>query len=56
MTASTPTYAFPYPEDLDPPNGPDQIGALALAVEGKFVSVDAALAAALAAEVPQERG
>ncbi len=51
MTASTPVYAFPYPEDLDPPNGPDQIGALALAVEGKFVSVDAALAAAVAAEI-----
>ncbi len=51
MTATTPVYAFPYPEDLDAPNGPDQFEALALAVEGKFVASDAALAAAILAEV-----
>lgn len=33
MTLTTPVYALPYPESTDAPNGPSQIGALALAVE-----------------------
>lgn len=43
MTVTTPVYAFPYPENSDPPNGPGQLGALALALETKFVTNDANL-------------
>jgi|SRR5215217_2250643 len=39
----TPTYGFPYPVSNDSPNGAAQIQALATAVEGKFVTVDAAI-------------
>lgn len=42
--AATPVYNFPYAALSDPPHGPNQQGALALAVEGKFVTVDAAIA------------
>jgi len=31
---TTPKYHFPYPEATDPPNGPAQMQALAMAVEG----------------------
>jgi hypothetical protein len=40
MTQVTPTYGFPYPELTDPPNGPAQFQALALAVENKIIITD----------------
>ncbi len=40
MTATTPIYGFPYPEDTDPPDGPGQIQALAEAVESDLDTVD----------------
>lgn len=43
--AATPTYAFPYPSTSDTPNGPAQIGALALALESKIILMDSATAA-----------
>lgn len=46
MPATTPTYALPYPEASDPPNGPSQIQALALALEAKIALIDAAVAVA----------
>lgn len=39
MTAFTPTYALPYPQSADPPDGPGQIGALAAAVEAVLVQL-----------------
>ncbi|MGV9364531.1 hypothetical protein [Amycolatopsis sp. NPDC003731] len=42
---NTPVYSLPYPASTDAPNGPAQIQALATAVENKFVSNDAAIAA-----------
>ena len=41
--AVTPTYNFPYPSLSDPPNGPAQIGALALAVEDELERIDNAI-------------
>ena len=43
--AATPVYAFPYPGTGDQPHGPNQLKALADAVEAKFVTNDAAVAA-----------
>lgn len=43
MTATTPVYAFPYPETTDAPDGPSQMGALALAVETALIALDARL-------------
>jgi hypothetical protein len=43
---ATPVYGFPYSAGTDAPNGPAQIQALAEAVESKFVTSDAAIAAA----------
>lgn len=42
MTATTPAYSLPFPEDSDGPDGPAQIEALALAVEALFTARDAA--------------
>jgi len=39
----TPTYNFPYPALSDSPNGPAQIGALALAVEDELERIDNAI-------------
>ena len=36
--ATTPVYAFPYPTTSDSPHGPNNLQALALAVEGQFQS------------------
>lgn len=38
MTATTPIYGLPYPDTSDAPNGPAQLGALALAVETRFIA------------------
>jgi hypothetical protein len=38
---ATPTYGFPYPAGGDSPHGPNQIQALATAVEAKVVGLDA---------------
>lgn len=43
--AATPVYSFPYPGTGDSPHGPNQVKALADAVEAKFITVDAAVAA-----------
>lgn len=40
MTDNTPTYGFPFPENTDPPDGPAQFEALALAVEGELERID----------------
>lgn len=45
MTTSTPTLLLPYPESTDPPDGPAQLGALALASEALIVSDRARLTA-----------
>lgn len=39
----TPTYNFPYPALSDSPNGPSQIGALAVAVEDELERIDNAI-------------
>lgn len=39
--AATPTYGFPYPGTGDSPHGPNQLSALALAVEDKIELMDA---------------
>lgn len=39
--ATTPTYGFPYPSTSDSPHGPNQVGALAQAVEDKIELNDA---------------
>lgn len=38
--AATPKFAFPYPGTGDSPHGPNQLGALALAVENKIDTTD----------------
>lgn len=45
MPGATPIYLFPYPTLIDPPNGAANIQSLATAVEGKFVTSDAAILA-----------
>lgn len=49
MTLFTPNYAWPYPELSDPPNGPSQDAALALAIDTQLKTVDTAGQAATAA-------
>lgn len=39
--ATTPVYGFPYPTTSDSPHGPNNMSALALAVEARFVAVAA---------------
>jgi len=39
--AATPTYGFPYPGTGDSPHGPNQIQALAVALEAKVTAMDA---------------
>jgi hypothetical protein len=43
--AATPVYALPYPGTGESPHGPNQLAALALALEAKLVLLDAAIAA-----------
>lgn len=43
--AATPVYSLPYPGTGESPHGPNQLAALALALEAKLVLVDAATAA-----------
>lgn len=45
MPATTPTYAIPYPESTDAPNGPAQMQALALEVEAEIARVDGLISA-----------
>lgn len=56
MTATTPTYAIPYPEATDPPNGPSQMQALALAVEALIAANAALIAANTAAANARAKG
>lgn len=52
MTATTPVYALPYPETTDPPDGPSQMSALALAVETELAKLNGTGAAAWTAFTP----
>lgn len=46
---TTPVYAIPFPEDPDPPDGPDQMEAMALRMEALLASLTAQVASELAA-------
>jgi hypothetical protein len=52
LTATTATYALPYPEATDAPNGPAQIQALAQAVDALVASITARYAKGIVARVP----
>lgn len=47
--AATPIYGFPYPGTGDSPHGPNQVQALATALEAKIAAMDAAMASILPA-------
>lgn len=52
MPGATPNYGFPYPVLGESPHGPNQIEALAQAVDAKFFADVAALATTLASRAP----
>lgn len=59
MTQNTPVYGFPFPENTDPPDGPQQFEDLALGVETELVRIDgdvSTLQAADAAAFPVGTG
>lgn len=52
MPGATPNYGFPYPILGESPHGPNQIEALAQAVDAKFLADVASLATTLASRAP----
>lgn len=52
---NTPVYGLPYPSLSEPPDGPDQIQALAEAVEAELVRIDADVADIIAEVKPYAR-
>jgi hypothetical protein len=54
---TTANYAFPYPELTDPPDGPDQIGDLAIAVDSQLKTVETSISTkAYTAKVANQSG